>query len=363
MRWDTLFLPAQNENLMKDVGLIPYFMMKEFGLDANIVSYDTDEFFYLNNEVKGLKHIVVKDEGRLISSVKYILKNAKKIDILNLYHWGRVTLICTKLYKFLNKAGRVYVKLDMDLNGVKVIRESKKDRKVLGQILNSADLVTVESRRIYDELHSIYGRKIEYLPNGLFYTDIACNKPKKRQILTVGRLGTEQKATEILLQAFAAIADEIPEWNLVLVGGVEPEFKEYLTKFQNDYKNIANRITFTGKITDKNILNTYYSESKIFALPSRWEGFALVLLEAMTGGCYIVSTEGVAPIHDLIANDSYGLIAETDDVNDFADKLKKACLNENYEADKISSFAVNNFSWWNICDELGRKLGLGDRHE
>ena len=363
MRWDTLFLTAQNENLMKDVGLIPYFMMKEFGLDANIVSYDNDELLYLNKEVKGLKHITVKNKGKLVSSIKYLAMNAKKIDFLNLYHWGRVTLICVKLYKFLNKTGKVYVKLDMDLNGIRVIRESERDRKVLGRILNSVDLVTVESRRIYDELHSIYGQKIEYLPNGLFYTDIECNKPKKKQILTVGRLGTEQKATEILLQAFASIADEIPEWNLVLVGGVEPEFKEYLTKFQNDNQGIADRITFTGKITDKNILNAYYAESKIFALPSRWESFALVLLEAMTSGCYIVSTDGVAPIHDLISNDSYGLIAKIDDINDFADKLKTACINDSYQADKISNFAVNNFSWRNICDELGRKLGLGGRHE
>lgn len=110
-------------------------------------------------------------------------------------------------------------------------------------------------------------------------------------------------------------------------------------------------------------MNAYYAESKIFALPSRWESFALVLLEAMTSGCYIVSTDGVAPIHDLISNDSYGLIAKIDDINDFADKLKTACINDSYQADKISNFAVNNFSWRNICDELGRKLGLGGRHE
>ena len=122
---------------------------------ANIVSYDNDELLYLNKEVKGLKHITVKNKGKLVSSIKYLAMNAKKIDFLNLYHWGRVTLICVKLYKFLNKTGKVYVKLDMDLNGIRVIRESERDRKVLGRILNSADLVTVESRRIYDELHSI----------------------------------------------------------------------------------------------------------------------------------------------------------------------------------------------------------------
>ena len=62
MRWDTLFLTAQNENLMKDVGLIPYFMMKEFGLDANIVSYDNDELLYLNKEVKGYNF---KEQGEV----------------------------------------------------------------------------------------------------------------------------------------------------------------------------------------------------------------------------------------------------------------------------------------------------------
>lgn len=358
MRWDTLFLPAQNENLMKDVGLIPYFIMKEFNVNANIVSFDTDEFTYLDKEVKGLNHIIVKNNGKLASSIKYLLKNAKKIDILNLYHWGRVTLTCCRLYKFINQNGKVYVKLDMDLNGIKVIKESKKDRRVLGKIMNSADLVTVESKRIYNDLKSIYGDKIQYLPNGLYYKDVENLNPKKNQILTVGRLGTEQKATEILLEAFAMIAKDVPDWNLVLVGSVDETFKDYLEKFYKENMGISNRVTFTGKINDKNILNSYYGESKIFALPSKWESFALVLLEAMTNGCYVVATEGVAPIHDLVINNNYGLIAETNNVDDFALKLLEACQKDEFNPENISKYAVDNFSWSSICIELGRKLGL-----
>ena len=359
MRWDTLFLPATNELLMKDVGLIPYFMMKEFGLDANIVSYDTDKFLYLNKEVKGLKHIVVKNEGRLISSVKYILKNAKQIDVLNLYHWGRITLICSKLYKFINKNGKVYVKLDMDLNGLKVIKESEKDRLVLRKIINIADLVTVESKRIYKELMNIYGTGIKYLPNGFYYVDSGL-KTKKKQILTVGRLGTKQKATEILLDSFANIADKIPEWKLVLVGRVEPTFDTFLTKYWKKNIRLKDRIVFTGKITDKQRLNAYYADSAIFALPSRWESFGLVLLEAMSNGCYIVSTDGISPIYDFIDSDKKGLVSKNDDINEFSHNLLLACNMDDTDPELIKASVVNTFNWSAIVDKLNKYLFEGN---
>lgn len=75
MRWDTLFLPAQNENLMKDVGLIPYFMMKEFGLDANIVSYDKE----------GALKEIYKHSGGTKPRVQVIgLKAVKLVKLLDL---------------------------------------------------------------------------------------------------------------------------------------------------------------------------------------------------------------------------------------------------------------------------------------
>ena len=360
MRWDTLFLPAQNENLMKDVGLIPYFMMKEFGFDAYIVSFETGKFTYLEKEVKGLQHIVVKNNGRLISSIKYIVKNAKKIDVLNLYHWGRITLICSKLYKALNKKGKLYVKLDMDLNGLEVIKESKKDKKVLGKIIKTADLVTVESKRIHEALMKIYGGEIKYLPNGFYFSNNELKLNKKKQILTVGRLGTKQKATEVLLNSFARIAEKIPEWNLVLVGSVEPSFDSFLCKYWEENKSLKKRVIFTGKITDKEQLNAYYSDSSVFALPSRWESFALVLLEAMSSGCYIVSTDGVSPIFDLIDSDKKGLISRVDDIDDFSEKLLLACNKNDVDPELIKTSVENTYNWSVIVDRLNKYLFEGN---
>ena len=61
MKWVTLFPNCYNENLMKDVGLIPYFMNKEHNINSYIVTFETDKFKYLEKEVKGLKHITIKN--------------------------------------------------------------------------------------------------------------------------------------------------------------------------------------------------------------------------------------------------------------------------------------------------------------
>ena len=55
--------------------------------------------------------------GWRIGSIIYLLKNAKKIDWLNLYHAGQRTLCFSWIYKTLNSDGKIYLKLDMDLRG------------------------------------------------------------------------------------------------------------------------------------------------------------------------------------------------------------------------------------------------------
>lgn len=358
MRWVTLFLSAKNENLMKDVGLIPYFMHKIYNIDANIVSYDNGDYTYLNKEVKGLKHIIVPNRGRMLTSIKYLIKESKKIDILNLYHWGRYTYMCSYLYKKLNKNGKLYVKLDMDMKGINVIKESKRDQKILKKIINKADIVTVESKRIYNELKKYYKNdNLYYIPNGLYDSKVQVGK-KKKQILTVGRLGTQQKATEILLEAFEKIEKKIPEWKLILIGGVEKDFEEYIEKYYKKFPAMKNRVIFKGHISDKNSLKKYYSESKIFALPSRWEGFALVLLEAMSQGCYLVTTDSVSPVYDLICDESMGLIALTNDVEDFSKKLLQACCDDDINSKYISETITRQYDWNVICKKLANKIEI-----
>ena len=77
MKFVTLNPRTKNVNLVKDVGLIPYYLHRLFGVDATVATYKNDaEYTYLETEVKGLKADFIKKRfGRQIDGMLYVLKN------------------------------------------------------------------------------------------------------------------------------------------------------------------------------------------------------------------------------------------------------------------------------------------------
>lgn len=92
------------------------------------------------------------------------------------------------------------------------------------------------------------------MPNG-FYGDILDdnNILKERILLTVGRLGTYEKNTETLINAFERmlLEKELRDWNLCLVGPMDASFREFLkVKFDKNI-DLRERVLVTGNISDK----------------------------------------------------------------------------------------------------------------
>ena len=162
-----------------------------------------------------------------------------------------------------------------------------------------------------------------------FKTNIDNNKFEDREnvILTVARLGIEQKATDLLLEAFALIAQEIPGWTLRLAGPVAEEFMPFRESFFAEHPKLKERILFLGEITDRKELAKEYKRAKIFALPSAWEGGnPNVVAEALYSGCVTAVTRFDA-WEDCIGKGKCGAVADTGDTKGFAEVLKNLCLN------------------------------------
>lgn len=106
-----------------------------------------------------------------------------------------------------------------------------------------------------------------------------------KRFLAVGRFSHRHKGFDLLIKAFNLFAQKDKEWKLDLVGeGPEEEmYRELIQKYQ-----LENRISihpFTNQI------QTYYSQAQVYVLSSRWEGFGLVLVEAMAHGLPVVSSD------------------------------------------------------------------------
>ena len=210
-------------------------------------------------------------------------------------------------------------------------------------------------------LNEVWKLDIKYIPNGFYDNgkreDI--NKEDKENVIcTVGRIGTYQKANEILLEGFKAVHKDLKNWKLKVIGPIEEEFKVYIDNYIQENKEVAKDIIFTGNISDRAVLDEEYRKSKIFCLTSRFEGFPLVFPEAIKNGCFIISSD-IVPAWDITDDKKYGDIFEIDNAKELGEVLKKWCAQEtNLDdmASEIQNFAYEKFYWVEICDRLNNYL-------
>lgn len=329
------YIYYRNEQLMKDCCLIPYMFHKCLAYRAVIVTAKKEEYTYLDL-VKGLELEILdtpKDINEWVEMCcNYITDNYEKIDVL--FCFGAYPAYCIMVphYKKLRPDGKVILKLDANIYWMDRIPFQNEEYK---QFLGNCDVITVESKKIKKHLSKKWPYKIDYVPNGSFSI-----LPRKRTeyiekeniILTVGRIGIEQKANDILMEAFRLVADQLPTWKVKLVGGINESFKTYIEDFFAKNPHLKDRIIFTGKIIDKSILENEYKKAKIFALTSIVEGGTPnVWVEAARNGCYMICSN-IDAADDATNNEKCGKIFEKSNIAQLAEILVKVCNDESYFA-------------------------------
>lgn len=119
----------------------------------------------------------------------------------------------------------------------------------------------------------------------------------KRIVLYVGHFGL-RKGVVFLIRAMKAVLKEVPDAALVCIGGVpswlgEKDYWGYLQKSITE-NGLDGKVLMLDKVPNKE-LPTYYSLADVFVLPSYYEAFAKVLVEAMACAKPIVVTKGGGP--------------------------------------------------------------------
>lgn len=373
MRFVTLYPRAKNVQLVKDMGLIPYYIRTLFNEDAELVTYKNDESYpYLDTVVKGAKVTFIKKVfGRQIDGCIYLLKEAKKIDVLNIYHLNMSTFLYEIIYKLLNKKGKVYLKLDISMEGLRTVKLHDPRGFIKHMDIKMADLVSCETRVIQKSLNEFFNKEIIYVTNGCVLSDDDAKRDTTpiskyidevntdHTILTVAKFGTREKASDTLLYAFAKSADK-HDYNLKIIGTVEEQFRPVIDKFFEDYPDMKERVIFAGEIHDRELLREEYKKARVFTLPSRQESFGIVLVEAAYEGCYLVTTEATAAGYDVSDNGKYGYIAKTDDIDDLAKGFESICTDDSFDWNKhavsISEHAKSVFDWEKIVTDLYMKI-------
>jgi glycosyltransferase involved in cell wall biosynthesis len=123
-------------------------------------------------------------------------------------------------------------------------------------------------------------------------------------LLAIGRL-TAQKDHPTLLRAFARVRRAHPEAVLAIlgIGPLEQETRRLAADL-----GLADAVLFPGRLE----IRDWLARADVFVHTSRWEGFGLVLLEAMLAGLPVVATR-VSAVPEVVADGETGLLAEPGD--------------------------------------------------
>ena len=147
------------------------------------------------------------------------------------------------------------------------------------------------------------------------------DEPKENVIISVGKLDG-QKNQKLLINAFASIAEDFPDWKLVIYGE-GPE--------RNALELLVERLKMKDKISLPGRCETVIEEmnkAKIFAFSSDFEGMSNAILEAVCVGLPVVTTN-VSGAAELVKNGEGGFVVPIRDEKALADALRKILQDEN----------------------------------
>ncbi len=135
-------------------------------------------------------------------------------------------------------------------------------------------------------------------------------------VLAAGRL-TKQKGFDLLIRAYEPLAAEHPDWTLRIFGSGAK--RDALRKMIGD-RGLGDRIELRGRTTD---LTGEMADAAVYALPSRYEGLPMVVIEAMGAGLPVVAFDCPTGPAEMITDGHDGLLVPAGDVSGFTAGVRK----------------------------------------
>jgi glycosyltransferase involved in cell wall biosynthesis len=238
------------------------------------------------------------------------------------------------------------------------------DRRLAAPIVAAARRVIVQTHE-EERLLRVPGfplPKVEIVPPG--YTPLpeppVGDRPFARSIgvegpylLFVGRLASN-KGLLGLLDAFRSLAAHDPSSTLVIVGedgGMRPALEAKATAL-----GLGSRVRFTGFVADERLLASAFREARLFVLPSEYEAFGLVILEALAQGTPAVASR-VGGIPEFLEDGKAGRLVPPNDPVALASMLE-TLWDDGPTRLRLGAYGrdvvVPRYSWDRVVDELER---------
>ncbi|WP_300699449.1 glycosyltransferase [Bacteroides sp.] len=226
-------------------------------------------------------------------------------------------------------------------------------------IFSNTDLLCLLSLKFIPDLKRIYSKstdRVIAIPNPNTYPpQLETNIQKKKQLLYVGRIEWYQKRVGRLIDIWGRIYKDFPDWELVIVGD-GPNRQELESQFLN-----LEHVIFTGWQDPE----SYYRSASILCMTSDYEGWGMVLTEAMTFGTIPVLFNSFASVTDIIEDGQNGILVPPFSCKQFAWKLGALMKDETLRAEmsvkcmeSVKQFDIQYVAdkWEEVFNSLKKKL-------
>lgn len=191
-----------------------------------------------------------------------------------------------------------------DTNFIKKIFEKYWMSSLIKQLkrLDQFIVLSEEDKKNWKELD-----KVTVIPNPLPPMTVSkTSTTENKKVIAVGRY-VYQKGFDLLVEAWEMVAKKHPDWHLYIYGRGD----------KNSYKVVSN-CHFEDAVEN---INDKYAESSIFVLSSRFEGFGMVIIEAMKCGVPAVSFACPCGPKDIITDGKDGFLVENGNTRQLAERI------------------------------------------
>ncbi|MBQ8657127.1 MAG: glycosyltransferase family 4 protein [Prevotella sp.] len=170
-------------------------------------------------------------------------------------------------------------------------------------------VLTEEDKQAWAELSNVC-----VIPDPLSFMPRQKSLLTEKRVIAVGRY-VYQKGFDLLLQAWAKIEKQHPDWNLAIYGdGNRTSYEQLIKTLGID----TTRCHLNGRTQN---IELEYQKSSLFVFSSRFEGFGMVLVEAMACGLPVVSFACPCGPKDIVRNGEDGFLIENGNVEALAEAM------------------------------------------
>ena len=213
-------------------------------------------------------------------------------------------------------------------------------RSLVGKLkrLDRFVVLTEEDKLAWPELTNVC-----VIPDPLSFKATRQSPLTAKRVIAVGRY-VYQKGFDLLLQAWAKVEKECPDWQLAIYGdGDRAPYQQQMKVLGID----SSRCHLNGSTSN---IQQEYANSSLFVFSSRFEGFGMVLVEAMSCGLPVVSFACPCGPKDIVRDGEDGLLAENGSVEDLSNYMIKLISDNNlrYSFSQKAKTNVKRFEMANI---------------